>query len=64
MTFGRGGGLMVSVLAFYSHDPSSNPSGYLNFLYEKTKKSQGLAHLKKKLFKAIFVTCVRARRLF
>ena len=29
---------MVSVPAFYSDDPSSNPAGYLiNFLYEKTK---------------------------
>ena len=28
---------MVSVLAFYSNDPSSNPACYLNFLYEKTK---------------------------
>ena len=35
---GRGGGLVVSVPAFYSDDPSSNPAGYLiNFLYEKTK---------------------------
>ena len=34
---GRGGGLVVSVHAFYSDDPSSNPAGYLNFLYEKTK---------------------------
>ena len=32
-----GGGLVVSVLAFYSNDPSSNPAGYLNFLNEKTK---------------------------
>ena len=28
---------MVSVLAFYLDDPSSNPAGYLNFLNEKTK---------------------------
>ena len=34
---GRGGGLVVSVLAFYSDDPSSNPAGYLNFLCEKTR---------------------------
>ena len=34
---GRGGGLVVSVLAFYSDYPSSNPAGYLNFMYEKTK---------------------------
>ena len=34
---GRGGGLVVGVLAFYSHDLSSNPAGRLNFLNEKTK---------------------------
>ena len=35
---GRGGGLVVSVPALYSDDPSSNPAGYLiDFLYEKTK---------------------------
>ena len=34
---GRGGGLVVSILAFYFDDPSSNPAGYLNLLYEKTK---------------------------
>ena len=34
---GRGGGLVVSVLAFYSDNPSSNPAGCLNFQYEKTK---------------------------
>ena len=32
-----GGGVVVSVLAFYSDDPSSYPPGYLKFLYEKTK---------------------------
>ena len=31
---------MVRVLAFYSDDPSSNPAGYLNFLYEKMKMSE------------------------
>ena len=47
---GRGGGLVVSVPAFYSDDPSSNPAGNLNFLYKKTKinekeAGQGLADL-------------------
>ena len=37
---GRDGGLVVCILAFYSDDPSSNPAGYLNFLYEKTKRNQ------------------------
>ena len=51
---GRGGGLVVSIPAFYSDDPSSNPAGYLiNFLYEKTKinkKEDGVGpSFKKKL---------------
>ena len=38
---GRGGGPVVSVLAFYSDDLSSNPADYFNnFLYEKTKISK------------------------
>ena len=36
----RGGGLVVSVLAFYSNDPSSNPAGFLNFLNENTKMNE------------------------
>ena len=47
LDLGRGGDLVVSVLAFYSNDPSSNPAGYLNFLYKKAKinkKRPGLAH--------------------
>ena len=39
---------MVSVLAFYSDDPSLIPAGYLNLLYVKMKineKEAGLAHL-------------------
>ena len=49
---GCGGGLLVSVLALYSEDPSSYPAGYLNFLNEKTKineKEAGFGPLKKKL---------------
>ena len=30
---GRGGGIAVSVLAFYSNDQSSNPIDYVIFLY-------------------------------
>ena len=37
---GRVGGLVVSVLAFYSDDPSLNPAGYLSFLYEKQKNEK------------------------
>ena len=43
---------MVSVPAFYSDDPSSNPAGYLiNFLYKKTKineKEAGVGPFKKR----------------
>ena len=34
---GRGGGLVVSTLAYCSQDPSLNPADFLTFLYEKTK---------------------------
>ena len=34
---------MVSVLAFYSDNPSSNPAGYLNFLFEKAKINENEA---------------------
>ena len=51
---GRGGGQVVSVLAFYSDDPSSNPAEVYNFsvklLLKRTKinkKRPGLAHFKK-----------------
>ena len=36
-------GLVVSILAFYSDNPSSNPAGYLNFLYKKTKINENKA---------------------
>ena len=52
---GRGGGQVVSVLAFYSDDPSSNPAEVYNFsvklLLKRTKinkKRPGLAHFFKK----------------
>ena len=41
---GRGGGQVVSVLAFYSHDPSSNPAAIysfsLKFVFEKNENNQ------------------------
>ena len=41
---GRGGGQVVSVLAFYSDDPSSNPAEVYNFsvkiVIEKNKNKQ------------------------
>ena len=49
---GRGGGLVVSVLAFYSDYPSSNPADSLNILDEKTKineKEAGFGPSLKKL---------------
>ena len=52
---GCGGGQVVSVLAFYSDDPSSNPAEVYNFsvklLLKRTKinkKEAGLAHFLKK----------------
>ena len=36
----HGGGLVVSIFTFDSDDPSSNPSGFLNFLHDKTKISE------------------------
>ena len=48
---GRGGGQVVSVLAFYSDDPSSNPaevySFFRNIRLEKNKKGPGSAHFLK-----------------
>ena len=48
---GRGGGKVVSVLAFYSDDPSSNPakvySFFCNIVFEMNEKRPGLAHFKK-----------------
>ena len=44
----RSGGQVVSVLAFYSDNPSSNPaeaySFFVQFEFEKNKKRSGLAH--------------------
>ena len=37
---GRGGGLVVSILALCSNDPSSNPLGYLYFLCDKAKTNE------------------------
>ena len=34
---GRGGGLVVSIFAFYSNHPSSNPAGDLHFLHKRRK---------------------------
>ena len=54
LSLGRGGGQVVSVLAFYSDDPSSNPAEVYNFFSVKlllkrtkiNKKEAGLAHFK------------------
>ena len=59
---GRGGGQVVSVLAFYSDDPSSNHAEVynfpVNFLLKRTKinkKRPGLAHFYKKTPDAIYI---------
>ena len=52
---GRGGGQVVSVLTFYSDDPSSNPADASSFSTQfvieknenKNKKRPGLAHFLK-----------------
>ena len=43
MMQGLGGGIVVSILAFYSDDPSLNLAGYLNFLHENTKINKKVA---------------------
>ena len=55
----RGGGQVVSVLAFYSDDPSSNPaeaySFSVNFVFEKNQNKQkegGVGHFFKKILSA------------
>ena len=44
LVLGRGGGQMVSVLAFYSDDPSSNPadaySFFVKLVFEKIENKQ------------------------
>ena len=59
---GRGGGQVVSVLAFYSDNPSSNPAEVYNFsvilLLKRTKinkKRPGLANFLKKIVFAFFI---------
>ena len=37
---GRGGGQVVSVLAFYSDDPSSNPAEACEIVFEKNRNKQ------------------------
>ena len=57
LSWGRGGGQVVSVLAFYSDGPSSNPAEVYNFsvklLFKRTKinkKEAGVGpFLKKKI---------------
>ena len=53
---GRGGGQVVSMLAFYSDDPSSNPAEVYNFSVKLllkrmkiNKKEAGVGHFKKKI---------------
>ena len=56
-SLGRGGGQVVSVLAFYSDDPSSNPAEVYNFsvklLLKRTKinkKEAGVGPFLKKVW--------------
>ena len=60
---GCGGGLVVSVPAFYSDDPSLNPAGYLiNFLYEKTKINEKEAGVGPSLKKTLRPRCPYKQR--
>ena len=59
---GCGGGQVVSVLAFYSDDPSSNPAEVYNFsvklLLKRTKinkKEAGVGPFKKNILRHPFV---------
>ena len=58
---GRGGGQVVSVLAFYSDDPSSNPAEVYNFSVKLllkrmkiNKKEAGVGPFKKNLIWMVF----------
>ena len=53
LLLGRGGGLVVSVIAFHSSDPSSNPAGYLNPMYKKTKIDKKEARVGPSFFKKL-----------
>ena len=59
ISMGRGGGQVVSVLAFYSNDPSSNAAeAYilsLKFVYENEQKEDGVGPFKKKLLSSCTV---------
>ena len=63
------GDLVVSVLAFYSYDQSSNLIDYLNFMYEKTKinkkRGRGRLSLKKwyiHMFQWIFSIVMKPKK--
>ena len=49
--------------AFFSDDPSSNPAGYLNFLYKKTKINLKKAEVGPSL-KKIMCECDEAKHFF
>ena len=52
---GRGDGLVVSALGFYSNNPSLNPAGYFDFLYEKTKINEKEARVGPSLKKCTYL---------
>ena len=59
LSWGRGGGQVVSVLAFYSDDPSSNPaeasSFSVKFVFGKNENKQKEAGLGPFLKKNIYI---------
>ena len=53
---GRGGGLVVSVLAVYSGNPRSNPAGYLN-VYMQRQKNEKEARVGPSFIKKVPSSC-------
>ena len=59
----RGGGLVVSGLTFYTNNPSSNPAGHLNYLYEKTKMNEKEAGVGPSFWNSALYGCITSATL-
>ena len=57
---GRGGGQVVSVLAFYFNNPRLNPSEADNFCLKRTKKRQ--QEFRKRRFKSVLILLFKKLR--
>ena len=58
--WGRGGGQVVSVLAFYFNNPRLNPSEADNFYLKRTKKRQ--QEFRKRRFKSVLILLYKKLR--